>query len=554
MDKTKPLIIQSDATLLLDTHDAQFENAREAISCFAELEKSPEHFHHYKMSDLSIWNAAAVGLSLEQIEESLNLYSRYAPPSAVLAHIKATYERYGRLELQLNEENPKFLTLSCFDNALLFREMSSYPKLKKLLEIDDSKPNCFLVNALDRGLLKNELIKLGWPVKDLAPLAEGSALHLEPHPELAVRDYQQSAMNAFIGGYRPGSGFGVIVLPCGAGKTIVGIATMLELQCETLILAANIAAARQWMREILDKTSLDSNLIGEYSGETKQVRPVTVATYQILIWRKNKEAEFEHFHIFNDRKWGLIIYDEAHLLPAPVFRITSEIQSVRRLGLTATLVREDGAEGDVFSLIGPKRYDVPWKELEGQGWIAHAYCIEVKVELDESEQVNYAVASPRAKTRLSGEAKGKVTLAQRLIMRHEGQSILVIGQYLSQLKTLAEALNAPLITGKMANGQREELYNKFRRKEVLVLVVSKVANFSIDLPDASVAIQVSGSFGSRQEEAQRLGRILRPKDHSSYFYTLVAKHTQEELFASHRQKFLTEQGYTYMMQNEADYE
>ncbi len=409
----------------------------------------------------------------------------------------------------------------------------------------------FLVSLYDRGTLKQELTRIGYPVKDEAPLTEGDRLELtlreqtgDGHP-FVVRDYQREAAGAFYGDGRPGTGFGTVVMPCGAGKTIVGMKVMEMARTQTLILTTNVAATHQWIDELIDKTWLTTDEVGEYSGGRKDIKPVTVATYQILVWRPDRDQDFPHFALFRARNWGLIIYDEVHLLPAPVFRVTAEIQALRRLGLTATLVREDGRESDVFSLVGPKRYDVPWKELEQKGWIAEAICYEIRVELPGDDKIPYATADKRGKFRIASENARKIEITRELIENHREDSVMVIGQYLDQLKKIAKDLDAPIITGKTPNAKREEIYAAFRSGELRIIVVSKVANFAIDLPDASVAIQVSGTFGSRQEEAQRLGRILRPKERNSFFYTLVSRFTTEEQFAGNRQKFLTEQGYKY---------
>ncbi|WP_331463548.1 helicase-associated domain-containing protein [Entomospira entomophila] len=399
----KPLIIQSDGSLILDTHTEVFEDVRNIISLFAELEKSPEHFHQYRITDLSLWNACAMDISLEDIITSLQTYSRYPISPSILAKIEQRYGRYGHLQLESHPTNPDQLILKVLQKPHLDKELQSQPRLKKL--IHHIEENTFVLHALDRGSLKHELMRLGWPVTDLAPLTAGDPLPFTLHPSTSLRNYQVSAVNAFLGDKQLGRGFGTVVLPCGSGKTLVGIGTMEALQCETLILAVNVAAARQWIREIISRTSLNESQVSEYSGQSKNITPVTVATYQILVWRKDKESEFIHFNLFKQRKWGLIIYDEAHLLPAPIFRITSEIQSVRRLGLTATLVREDNAEAEVFTLIGPKRFDAPWKELESQGWIAEAQCIEVKCDLNEKEQLEYAIAPSRSKIRIASEAE-----------------------------------------------------------------------------------------------------------------------------------------------------
>ncbi|MFP4614174.1 MAG: DNA repair helicase XPB, partial [Spirochaetaceae bacterium] len=443
------------------------------------------------------------------------------------------------------------LFLEVADDALR-TEIASHKRVQNMLRpagLDGRRG--FLVSLYDRGTLKQELTRIGYPVKDEAPLAEGDHLDVRLRERGAdgypfhVRDYQREAAAAFYGDGRPGTGFGTVVMPCGAGKTIVGMKVMELAATQTLILTTNVAATHQWMDELADKTELDPELIGEYSGSKKEIKPITIATYQILVWRPDRENGFPHFELFRARNWGLIIYDEVHLLPAPVFRVTAELQALRRLGLTATLVREDGREGDVFSLVGPKRYDVPWKELEHKGWIAEAVCYEIRVELPESEKISYATADRRGKFRIASENERKIGITKELVENHREDSVMVIGQYLTQLDRIAKVLDAPIITGKTPNARREEIYAAFRRGEVRTIVVSKVANFAIDLPDASVAIQVSGTFGSRQEEAQRLGRILRPKNRNSFFYTLVSRFTAEEQFAANRQKFLTEQGYKY---------
>jgi len=543
---TKPLIVQSDHTLLLDVHDEGFETARADISAFAELEKSPEHMHTYRITPLSLWNAAAAGLAGGEITARLEGWSRFPVPENVKFSILETVSRFGKLRLVETDE-PQVYFLEVTDPAV-YAELGAQKKLNAYLTPTEGG---FLVDLYNRGTVKQELIKIGYPVKDEAPLKEGDTLELELRSiagtgySFYIRDYQEEAAETFIGENKPGNGFGVIVLPCGAGKTIVGLNVIAKLRTNTLILSTNVAAVHQWIDELTDKTTLTRDEIGEYSGDIKEIKPVTVATYQVLTWRKNKKDDFPHFGIFRAKNWGLVIYDEVHLLPAPVFRVTAELQAVRRLGLTATLVREDGREDDVFSLVGPKRYDMPWKELEGKGWIAEAYCYEIRVDLPKETKIPYAVADKRRKYRIASENPLKLEIARQLIANHREDSILVIGQYIDQLTTIAGELGIPLITGKTPNPEREKIYSAFKRHEIQVIVVSKVANFAIDLPDASVAIQVSGTFGSRQEEAQRLGRILRPKKRNSYFYSLVSRYTSEEEFAVNRQKFLTEQGYKY---------
>ena len=566
-----PLIVQSDRTILLDVHAERAENARAAILPFAELEKSPEHIHTYHITPLSLWNAASAGFSPSDVVRVLNEFTRYPIPSGITEGFADTMSRYGKIRLtacqkqpaadspdgeQPDNDLPEELLLTAQDKAVLV-EIGAAKSLEKYLKRSSLG---FTLNLIDRGSVKQELIRLGWPVKDEAPFVPGEALAVELREKcvsghhFTIRDYQQEAAASVLGGTGrelggPGTGYGVVVLPCGSGKTIVGMLIMALLKTNTLILTTNVAAVHQWMEELLDKTDLTPEQIAEYTGDSKSVAPVTVATYQIVTWRPAKDSNFPHFKLFRERPWGLIIYDEVHLLPAPVFRVTAELQAVRRLGLTATLVREDGNQDAVFSLVGPKRYDVPWKDLEGKGWIAGAFCTEVRVDLPDYLKIPYAVATPREKYRLASENPVKNEAVVQLIENHLEDHILVIGQYISQLENLSRLLKAPLITGKTPNAERERIYGSFKKGETRVIVVSKVANFAIDLPDASMAIQVSGSFGSRQEEAQRLGRILRPKKRNSWFYTLVSRYTVEEGFAANRQQFLAEQGYKYSIQH-----
>jgi len=550
MPEGTAVIVQSDGTLLLDVHDPGFDAARAEVSAFAELEKSPEHMHTYRLSPLSLWNAASAGFDADHVLGVLETHGRFDVPDNIRFFITDTISRYGSILLyEFDGEQRLFLDVP--DSAVRQELMSNKSVSKLLLPFDKDDRAGFLVELYDRGTVKHELMALGYPVKDEAPLVDGEPLPVTlksvtlADAEFHVRDYQVEAARAFNGTGKAGTGFGTVVMPCGAGKTVVGMKVMELVGANTLILTTNVAAAHQWIDELLDKTELTREQVGEYSGDSKQIRPVTIATYQILVWRPDKEQDFPHFRLFRERKWGLIIYDEVHLLPAPVFRVTAEIQAVRRLGLTATLVREDGRESDVFSLVGPKRYDVPWKELEAKGWIAEANCYEIRLDLPEALKVQYAVADKRGKFRVASENPRKIDVTKQIISNHREDSIMVIGQYLDQLDELAKALDAPLITGKTPNPERERIYATFRAGEVPVIVVSKVANFAIDLPDASVAIQVSGTFGSRQEEAQRLGRILRPKEKNSYFYSIISRYTSEETFAANRQKFLTEQGYKY---------
>lgn len=548
-DFNKPLILQSDFSLLLDVHNPLFDEARARLSAFAELEKSPEHIHTYRMSPLSLWNAASAGLTSESILETLSLYSRFPVPPSVRTYIESTVSKFGKIVLIDGGEGKIEIQI---EDERVRREILSQKTIIRLIAEENGK---LFVPLLNRGFLKQALIDIGYPTEDKAPLVDGEPLELSLRTPTAasgkpfrIRDYQADAVKAFYRPNTPGTGYGVVVLPCGSGKTVVGIGVLNELQCAALILTTNISAVRQWKEELLDKTTLSADQIGEYSGETKEIKDITVATYQILTWRGGSGEEFPHFSVFMKRNWGLIIYDEVHLLPAPVFRITAEIQAMRRLGLTATLIREDGREKDVFSLVGPKRYDVPWKDLEQSGWIASAECVEIRIGLPQEDQIAYAVAGKRGKYRIASENRLKLDVMKKLVARHSGESIIVIGQYLSQLQSAAEVLNAPLINGQTPTALREELYSRFKAGEVKIIVVSKVANFAIDLPDASVAIQISGTFGSRQEEAQRLGRILRPKEQKAFFYSLISDGTVEETFAANRQKFLIEQGYKYSLE------
>ena len=532
-----PLIVQSDKTLLLEIDHAQAVDCRKAIAPFAELERAPEHVHTYRLSPLGLWNARAAGHDAEQVIDTLIRYSRYPVPHALLIDIAETMSRYGRL--QLTNHPVHGLVLQSIDQPVL-EEVLRTKKIASLLgaRIDDTT---VVVHPSERGHLKQALVKLGWPAEDVAGYVDGErhAIGLLAE-EWQPRQYQTEAAEGFWHG-----GSGVVVLPCGSGKTIVGAMAMVLAQATTLILVTNTVSARQWRDELLKRTTLTADEIGEYSGARKEIRPVTIATYQVMTTKR--QGIYPHLEVFDSRDWGLIIYDEVHLLPAPIFRFTADIQSRRRLGLTATLVREDGRESDVFSLIGPKRYDAPWKDIEAQGYIAPAECVEVRVTLPDADRMTYAMAEPEDKYRLAASAPEKVRLAERIIAAHPDDQVLVIGQFLDQLAELGEHLGAPVITGATSVRERERLFSAFRDGEYRVLVVSKVANFSIDLPEAAVAVQVSGTFGSRQEEAQRLGRVLRPKQdgRTAHFYSIVTRDTVDADFAQHRQRFLAEQGYAY---------
>jgi DNA excision repair protein ERCC-3 len=545
---TNPLIVQGDKSLLLEVQNERYEAARDALARFAELEKSPEYIHTYRITPLSLWNAASSGLGAAEILAQLEEFSKYGLPANVTRDIEEYVGRYGRVRLVREGENLILIS----DDAVLMVEILNHKSTARFLKEKLDARRALVVPGR-RGHLKQALLQIGYPVEDLAGYVIGDDLPIALRPAtlegkpFSLRHYQEEAAEVFHAGGSARGGSGVIVLPCGAGKTIVGMAAMAQLQTSTLILSPNTVAVRQWLSELVDKTSLTEDLIGEYSGLQKDIRPVTVSTYQILTYRKRGTEEFPHFSLFSARNWGLIIYDEVHLLPAPVFRITAEIQARRRLGLTATLVREDSMEGDVFSLIGPQKYNVPWKDLEKQGWIATAICHEIRVPLAESARMEYALAPQRQKYSVAAHNSRKLPVLQTILAQHVGESILVVGMYLDQLDEVATLLQAPLLTGQTPVREREKLYEQFRNGEVKILVVSKVANFSIDLPDASVAIEISGTFGSRQEEAQRLGRILRPKSDGSmaHFYTIVTRDTVDQTFAANRQRFLTEQGYKY---------
>ncbi len=547
-----PIIVQSDNTIFLETANPNFEASRDFLAQFTELIKSPEHYHTYKITPLSLWNAASTGLGAEEIITNLEKQSKYEIPQNIIQDIKEYTQRYGKLKLFKRDEDNLILET---DDEFLITEIAHskhvQPFIEKVLD-----PLHILVKKGMRGRVKQALIKIGFPVEDLAGYVDGAALDFKirsmakSNKPFGLREYQRDAVDVFYAAGRSRGGSGVIVLPCGAGKTIIGIGVIGKVQQQTLILTTNITALRQWRDELLDKTQLTEDQVGEYSGEVKDIKPITITTYQILTYRKKKDEEFIHLELFNRENWGLIIYDEVHLLPAPVFRAVADIQGKRRLGLTATLVREDGKEDDVFSLIGPKKFDVPWKVLEKQGWIAQALCTEVRIPLPPELKLDYAVADVKSKFRIASENPRKIDVVRELIAKHKDDNILIIGQYIEQLHILQRYFEAPIITGKTSNKERERIYSEFKSGALKTLIVSKVANFAIDLPDANVAIQVSGTFGSRQEEAQRLGRILRPKSEGNiaHFYSIVTKDSKDQDFSANRQLFLTEQGYRYKIE------
>jgi DNA excision repair protein ERCC-3 len=578
-----PLIVQSDKSVLLEVDNPLYTEARDALARFAELEKSPEYVHTYRISSLSLWNAAAAGLSAPAILVDLERYSKYPLPDNVRVDIRDAIGRYGRIKLVL--EDGRLLVVS--DDIALMEEIARHRLFSPLVQARLG-PTTFQIDPAQRGHVKRVLLQIGYPAEDLAGYVEGAELHFDLREvtlsgePFSLRHYQTDAADVYWAQGSAAGGSGVIVLPCGAGKTMIGMAAMERAQCATLILCPNTVAVRQWIRELLDKTTLTEDEVGEYSGLKKDVRPVTICTYQVLTYHPRKKKlssaesngdqrleigdsespisnlqsprsklprldEYPHMQLFNSMDWGLIIYDEVHLLPAPVFRVTAEIQARRRLGLTATLVREDGLEGDVFSLVGPKKYDVPWKDLERQGWIATAECHEIRIALAEEDRVEYAVTGQDEKYRFAATNARKLQMISMIMAKHKDDDVLIIGQFIPQLHEIAKRIDAPIITGETPVRQREKLYKQFREGEIRKLVLSKVGNFSIDLPDANVLIQVSGMFGSRQEEAQRLGRVLRPKQNGllAHFYTLVTRDTLDQEYAARRQLFLTEQGYHY---------
>ncbi len=555
-DFQNPLIVQSDRTMLLEVHNPKFEECRAFCGSFAELEKSPEHFYTYRITPLSLWNAASSGINAEEIIKGLEEFTKYPLPKNVISEIREQISRYGKVKL-IKEEDGELYIISEEPNFL--KEIAHHRAVKEFIK--DVFKDKIQIHKVYRGHIKHALIKIGYPVEDLAGYEEGAEYHFNfrsvtrSGKKFSMRDYQRKSIEVFHAGGSKYGGSGVIVLPCGAGKTIVGLGVMQLVGSHTLILVTNTLSIRQWKNEILDKTDIPEEDIGEYSGEKKEIRPITIATYNIITHRKKRGGDFTHYHLFSASNWGLIIYDEVHLLPAPVFRLTSELQAKRRLGLTATLVREDGLEEDVFSLIGPKKYDVPWKELEKLSWIANAKCIEIRVDMDEELRAKYSVADDREKYRIASENVAKMEVIKAIIKEHGLNNILIIGQYLDQLNLIAKKFKFPIITGQTPLSERERLYKAFREGKEPCLIVSRVANFSIDLPDAKIAIQISGTFGSRQEEAQRLGRILRPKgdDNMAYFYTIVSRDTTEESFAQNRQLFLTEQGYEYQIYTFEEY-
>lgn len=547
MNPLAPLIIQSDHTLLLEVQNEQYAACRDFLVSFAELVKSPEFMHTYRTTPLSLWNAAALGIALEDIIHSLTQFSKYPIPETVLKDIQHWYQQYGKLILEKSDDDSQ-LVLTIKDQSILDIIQHDQHLKSFWLDVID---NQIWIHLRDRGNVKYALIKAGYPVNDLCGYLVGEALEISTRDttlsgsDFILRAYQHEAIQSFYQNGRNTGGNGIVVLPCGSGKTIVGIGTMAVISSHTLIVTTNVVSVHQWRNEILDKTNLPAEAIGEYSSKEKEIKPITITTYQMLTYRASKYSDMEHLELFTKRNWGLIIYDEVHTLPAPVFRATTSIQARRRLGLTATLIREDGCEDDVFALIGPKRYDVPWRVLEGKGFIAQASCVEYRLPFLPKIEKQYAFSDKRGRYRIAAENSCKNMLVKQLLKQHKDDQVLIIGQYITQLKTLQKSLKAEMITGQTAQSTRDKLYQAFREGSLSVLIVSKVANFAVDLPDANVLIQVSGTYGSRQEEAQRLGRILRPKKKAAHFYTLVTKDTDEQDFSQNRQLFLVEQGYQY---------
>ncbi len=556
INPTNPVIVQGDGKVLLETRHPQFDSARDFLARFSELEASPELLHTYRITPLSLWNAASAGIGRDEIVDTLRGLSKFDIPKQVLSTVDDTISRYGLVRLVPHPDDPRNFIRVEFETLYIEKCIKNTATADEYLHKDGRRN--WKIEAGMRGIFKQRLLQERWPVEDVAGFHDGDPLSFELRDTMLdsgkpfrIRDYQREAVDRWFMGGQPGGGHGVVVLPCGAGKTIVSMGAMLTCQTHTLILCNNQTAVNQWVRELIDKTTLTREQVGIYSGAEKRIAPVTVATYQVLTWRRSKNHDFEHLHLFRDHNWGLLIYDEVHLLPAPVFGATAELQGCRRLGVTATLVREDGREGDVFSLVGPKRYDLPWQLLEKRGFVAEAHCYEVRVPFSRKARDRYEQANANEKFRMASENPIKIDVVETLVERHPDDLILIIGTYLNQLKKLSADLGAPLITGQTPHRERDRLFGLFRTGELKRLVVSKVANFAIDLPDASVAIQVSGSFGSRQEEAQRLGRILRPKERQAFFYTVVTGDSKEQEFAMKRQLFLTEQGYRYHIEEYA---
>lgn len=548
MNKNGPLIIQSDYTFLLEVEHEQYADCRDFLLLFTELVKSPEYIHTYRVTPLSLWNAAALEVSLSRIVDGLESFSKYSIPSTVLASLEDWYQQYGKLVLE--KENEDELRLTVDDDAIFSRLLSDV-SLQYFWQRTESQSKSFLIKKNNRGNIKQALIQLGYPVNDICGYLIGDAFTIQLRDTdlsgntFHLRAYQKEAIEAFYQNGKPSGGNGIIVLPCGSGKTIIGLGACAAISNCTLIITTNNVSVHQWRNELIQKTHVSPDDIGEFTGVTKEIKPITITTYQMMTWRKSSNSNMDNLELFNSRNWGLIIYDEVHTLPAPVFRATTEIQAKRRLGLTATLIREDGKEDEVFALIGPKRYDIPWKTLESLGFIAQANCFEIRVKFHSKLEKEYIFSDKRNRYRVAAENPNKINLLFELLEKHKKDQTLIIGQYISQLDMVAAHLNAPVIMGKTKNADREKIYDQFRNGEIPVLIVSKVANFAVDLPDANVLIQISGSYGSRQEEAQRLGRILRPKKKSSYFYSLVTHNTDEQEFSSNRQLFLVEQGYKY---------
>ncbi|TVQ87388.1 MAG: helicase [Deltaproteobacteria bacterium] len=552
VNPSNPIIVQGDGKVLLETQHTEFDRARDFLARFAELEASPDLLHTYRISPLSLWNAASAGMERDEIVETLRGLSKFDIPADVLGNITDTIGRFGLVQLQAHPETPRQWIRVVFATAYIEKLIKNTDAGRELLQRDGRRD--WKLAAGMRGMFKQRLLLEGWPVQDLAGFADGEPLPLKLRErtlggqDFSPRDYQRAAVKRWFMDGHPAGGHGVVVLPCGAGKTIVALTAMTTVQQHTLVLCNNETAVHQWVRECLDKTTIHESQIGIYSGKSKEIRPITVATYQVLTWRRSRDADYEHLHLFRDHNWGLLVYDEVHLLPAPVFGATAELQGCRRLGLTATLIREDGREGDVFSLVGPKRYDLPWQLLEKRGFVAEAQCYEIRVPFTGRDRDRYERSNNGQKFRFASENNAKIQVVRDLVNQHREDHVLIIGTYLSQLEELSRELGAPLLTGSTPQSERERLFKDFRTGKLRRLIVSKVANFAIDLPDANVAIQVSGSFGSRQEEAQRLGRILRPKDNPATFYTVVTSDSKEQEFAMKRQLFLTEQGYRYFIE------
>ncbi|MDG5788317.1 DEAD/DEAH box helicase family protein [Evansella sp. AB-P1] len=541
--KEMPLLIQNNGVIFFRSTHPEAKIVQPFLSEFAQLKKTPSSLHMYELSPFSFWYAREQGISLNEIKEFLETFSGIRLPDRFSIQLEEWEGKNGKFQLINHKEFGPCLTSS---QEGLMKEL--FQKDRKNYSIYKNGDREYTpISLAERGLIKQQLMDKGYSVIDCLGYETGKSLSISLQRNVSLRPYQKEAVSSFIQQKGVNEGNGFIILPCGSGKTVVGLGVLEQIKEETLILVPNDTSLQQWYEELLEKTTLNKSQVGRYTREKKEVKEVTITTYQMLTYQGNSDSKFPHFSLFHKRSWGLVIYDEVHLLPAPLFRLTSKLQGKRRLGLTATFVREDGKEGDIYSLIGPKRYEVGISLLEQNNWIARPICKEIKTPFNEKQWAHFLSLSKRERFRYASENKGKINVVDKLLHDHKGDSIIIIGQYLDQLNIIANTFSLPLLTGKTSKKERQEMYTQFKEGKQKVLVLSKIANMAVDLPDANVAIQVSGTYGSRQEEAQRIGRLLRPKknNESVYFYTIVTPMTKEEEVASHRQLFMVEQGYSY---------